>query len=92
MFILNSSYLKQLEDRTPAQRVHGTSEMKSSYTEPITPSRLISDKDQFKHPASLLLEVVKKENNKLCFGIKFRIKNFISKSKEFFFLLRDRVV
>ncbi|CAH2090289.1 unnamed protein product [Euphydryas editha] len=47
---------KKLEDRTPSEKVHGTSEMKSLYKAPVRASRLITDKDQFKHPASLHLE------------------------------------
>ncbi|XP_050344410.1 uncharacterized protein LOC126769589 [Nymphalis io] len=35
--------------------------MKSSYTKPIKPCRLVTDKDQFKHPASLPLELPKVE-------------------------------
>nr|XP_026494605.1 uncharacterized protein LOC113399642 [Vanessa tameamea] len=50
-----------LADRTPAQKVHGTTEMKSSYTEPIKPCRLVTDKDQFKQLASLPLEMTRVE-------------------------------
>ncbi|XP_039757374.1 uncharacterized protein LOC120631762 [Pararge aegeria] len=46
---------KKLADRTPASKAHGTTEMKSSYTVPTIASRLVTDKNQFKHPASLPL-------------------------------------
>ncbi|CAH0726959.1 unnamed protein product, partial [Brenthis ino] len=48
---------KKLTDRTPAHTAHGTSEMKDSFTEPVSHSRLVTNKDQFKHPASLRLEL-----------------------------------
>nr|XP_034833065.1 uncharacterized protein LOC117989763 [Maniola hyperantus] len=44
---------RKLADRTPALTAHGTTEMKSSYTVPTVASRLVTDKNQFKHPASL---------------------------------------
>ncbi|XP_045774240.1 uncharacterized protein LOC123873438 [Maniola jurtina] len=44
---------RKLADRTPALTAHGTTEMKSSYAVPTVASRLVTDKNQFKHPASL---------------------------------------
>ncbi|XP_026324684.1 uncharacterized protein LOC113233720, partial [Hyposmocoma kahamanoa] len=45
--------LRKLADRPPQCTAHGTTEMKSAYTVPTTPARLVTDKDQYKHPASL---------------------------------------
>ncbi|XP_053608979.1 uncharacterized protein LOC128674481 [Plodia interpunctella] len=44
---------RKLEDRPPQCSAHGSTEMRSAYIEPITPPRLVTDKDQFKHPANL---------------------------------------
>ncbi|KAL0828891.1 hypothetical protein ABMA28_003796 [Loxostege sticticalis] len=44
---------RRLEERVPQSSAHATSVMKTSFTPPTTPSRLVTDKDQFKHPASL---------------------------------------
>ncbi|XP_060804346.1 uncharacterized protein LOC132902585 [Amyelois transitella] len=45
---------RKLEARPPQSTAHGTTEMRSAFVEPTAPSRLVTDKDQFKHPASLL--------------------------------------
>ncbi|XP_063828510.1 uncharacterized protein LOC135077908 [Ostrinia nubilalis] len=44
---------RRLEERVPLCSAHATSVMKTSYPPPTTPPRLVTDKDQFKHPASL---------------------------------------
>lgn len=55
--------MNQLADRPPQITAHGTTEMKSAYTVPTIPARLITDKDQYKHPASLPLEPVSSTRN-----------------------------
>ncbi|KPI92611.1 GILT-like protein C02D5.2 [Papilio xuthus] len=44
---------RRVEDRPPACKVHGTTETKESFSTPPSYSRLITEKDQFKHPVSL---------------------------------------
>ncbi|KAM3962004.1 uncharacterized protein ACR2FA_003896 [Aphomia sociella] len=44
---------RKVEDRPPQLSAHASTEMRRSYTEPKIVSRLITDKDQFKHPACL---------------------------------------
>ncbi|XP_049875576.1 uncharacterized protein LOC126373461 [Pectinophora gossypiella] len=47
---------KRITDQPPLQGVYGSTEMRSAYKVPTTPARLVTDKDQFKHPASLPLD------------------------------------
>lgn len=49
----------QLADRVPATHCHGTTEMRERYKEPTLSSRLVTDKNQHKHPHSLRLNPVK---------------------------------
>ncbi|XP_075977095.1 uncharacterized protein LOC142977218 [Anticarsia gemmatalis] len=44
---------RRVEDRPPQLTAHGTTEMRSRYTRPVTPSRLVTNKDQYKHPDKL---------------------------------------
>ncbi|CAH0686321.1 unnamed protein product [Spodoptera exigua] len=44
---------RRIEDRVPQCSAHGTTEMRSRYQPPITPPRLITDKDQYKLPTRL---------------------------------------
>ncbi|XP_073946108.1 uncharacterized protein [Choristoneura fumiferana] len=44
---------RKLTDQPPMFNVHGTTEMRSAYKVPTLPPTLVTDKDQYKHPASL---------------------------------------
>ncbi|CAB3255578.1 unnamed protein product [Arctia plantaginis] len=44
---------RRIADRVPRLTAHGTTETKSQFTPPVTPSRLITNKDQYKYPATL---------------------------------------
>lgn len=48
----------KLADRVPQCSAYGTTEMRSRYTPPVTPPRLITDKDQYKLPTKLPLDPV----------------------------------
>ncbi|CAG9583149.1 unnamed protein product [Danaus chrysippus] len=56
---------KQLEVNVPAMTAHGTSEMRSSFIQPVIPSRVITDKDQFKHPNTIYTEPVRSPKPKI---------------------------
>ncbi|KAL4711156.1 hypothetical protein ACJJTC_009527 [Scirpophaga incertulas] len=45
---------RRISERTPQKSAHTDSVMTYSFTSPALPSRLVTDKDQYKHPASLL--------------------------------------
>ncbi|OWR42817.1 hypothetical protein KGM_211361 [Danaus plexippus plexippus] len=56
--------LASLDVNIPAMTAHGTSEMRNSYLQPVIPSRVITNKDQFKHPNTICtdrLELCHKE-------------------------------
>ncbi|XP_059061712.1 uncharacterized protein LOC131854605 [Achroia grisella] len=44
---------RKIEDRVPQCSAQATTEMKHSYTRPEIAARLVTDKDQFKHPACM---------------------------------------
>ncbi|XP_052750318.1 uncharacterized protein LOC113511460 [Galleria mellonella] len=44
---------RKIEDRPPLRSAHATTEMRRSYTLPKIAPRLITDKDQYKHPACM---------------------------------------
>lgn len=78
--VLKIELSDQLEDRPPQCSAHGSTEMRSAYIEPITPPRLVTDKDQFKHPANLPGQVTRKKYvNLLFFCYQLLTKKTISK-------------
>lgn len=60
----------QLDVNIPAMTAHGTSEMRNSYLQPVIPSRVITNKDQFKHPNTICKDPV-------CFIMCFCIRRTI---------------
>ncbi|XP_026731055.1 uncharacterized protein LOC113496130 [Trichoplusia ni] len=46
---------RRIEDRVPQLSAHGTTEMRERYTPPVIPSRLVTDKDQYKLPTKIPL-------------------------------------
>ncbi|KAJ8719539.1 hypothetical protein PYW08_011714 [Mythimna loreyi] len=44
---------RRIEDRVPQCSAHGTTEMRSRFTPPVIPPRLITNKDQYKLPTRL---------------------------------------
>lgn len=72
----------QLEERPPQYSAHGKTETQSSYIVPTIPSRLVTEKDQFKHPTTLALDpvsVIKSKQNVLCV-IRKIIRKFVKAS------------